>query len=638
MSSGEGHAWTVEDSVRLYGVGRWGEGLLSADATGHLCLRAGDGLAPIDLKALVDEVRMRGLEPPVLLRFTDVLRQRLDTIAGAFREAMQEYAYTAPYRGVYPIKVNQHRHVLDDIVSLGAAHHYGLECGSKPELLIAMAHLADPEGLIVCNGFKDDDYIRMALSASRLGCRVFLVVEKLSELSAILRVAGKLGIDPLIGIRIKLSTSGQGRWESSGGEGSKFGLRADEIVQALRILKRRRKLHTLQLLHWHIGSQVPDIQCMKAALKEGTSYFIEIARAGAKIGFLDVGGGLAVDYDGTHATTASSANYTVSEYAYTVVDAVHTACEEAEFPHPVLITESGRSLVAYHAVLVLEAIAATGDGTDALPELPRRRADPVQRMVDILAEFDGTRYQETYHDAVEVYREAQALFSLRHLSLADRALTEQFFRAVCRRVHAHVQTERYVPEEMVELERFLRATYFCNFSLFQSIPDHWAIDQLFPVVPLHRLGEEPVVQGVLADITCDSDGVMKRFVDVPHERETLPLHPLREGEPYYLGVFLVGAYQEILGDLHNLFGDTNVVHVSAGNDGYVIDKTVEGETIMDVLDYVQYNRRDLLRQLRARVEISLRSGAMQLADSKPFMREVEESLDAYTYYRLGEGK
>ena len=443
-----------------------------------------------------------------------------------------------------------------------------------------------------------------------------------------------MNVEPCLGIRMKLSSRGKGLWETSGGDISKFGLRSDEIVAAVQLLKRRRKLHTLKLLHWHIGSQISDIQKIKGALREATSFFIEISRMGAPIQYLDTGGGLAVDYDGSHTNFASSANYTLNEYAADVVSAIYSACAESGLPHPTVITEAGRALVAHHSVLVVEAISTNRVlSLEGPPVLPAKHPEVLTRMREIYDGFVGKNFQETFHDAIEARRDAHTLFNLRHLTLDQRSLTEQFFWSICQQIYNYLEQLEYVPDEMVGLERLLCTTYYCNFSVFQSLPDHWAIKQLFPAVPLHRMDEKPTEQGILADITCDSDGVMNQFVDLRDVKRTLPLHVLREGEPYYIGVFLVGAYQEILGDLHNLFGDTHVVHVSAGENGYVIDKTVEGESIAEVLDYVQFNRRDLLARIRERVENALRSGTMKLEESAPFIREIDESLDDYTYYR-----
>jgi arginine decarboxylase len=500
--------------------------------------------------------------------------------------------------------------------------------------MLAIALHDDPQGVIVCNGYKDRDYIETALFARRLGTPIFLVIEKLAELPLILDVAKRMQVEPLVGIRLRLSTRGKGRWEGSGGDRSKFGLVCEDIMAGLQLLKRRRMLHALQLLHWHLGSQISDIQSIKEALKEAATFFVEICRMGAPISFVDVGGGLAVDYDGSHTNFASSANYGPREYAADVVSVFGSACDEAGFPHPTIVTETGRALVAHHSVLVVEAIGATHPGAHVPDRLPGARAPEVlRRMAEIFKDFTGKNCQETFHDVLEAKKDALMLFNLRHLSLEHRAQTEQYFWATCRKIRDYVRQLEYVPDEMAGIERLLSSTYYCNFSLFQSLPDHWAIKQLFPVVPMHRLDEKPTERGILADITCDSDGVMDQFVDLRDVQDTLPLHRLQPGDPYYLGVFLVGAYQEILGDLHNLFGDTNVVHVSVGSSGYSVDKAVEGESIADVLGYIRFDRRDVLSRMRQRVETALGRGAMSLGDIAPFMKKVELSLDDYTYFR-----
>jgi arginine decarboxylase len=629
--------WSFTDSIDLYGVERWSEGAFSIGNTGNVMLRGYGDNPDVDLKALVDEIRMRGLNPPVLMHFTDILHRRMDLMISAFAKASEECAYKGAYRGVYPIKVNQHRHVLEDIVQLGRPLHWGLECGSKPELVLAIALHDDAEGVIICNGYKDRDYIETALQARQLGNNIFLVVEKLSELELILDVAKQRHVEPLLGIRTKLASRGKGLWESSGGERSKFGLRSDEIVEAVKILKRRKMLGCLQLLHWHLGSQICDIQNIKASLKEGAGFFIELCRLGAPVRYIDVGGGLAVDYDGSHTNFESSANYTVGEYAADVVSIIGTACNEAGLPHPALITEAGRSLVAHHSVLVLEAMATdTPMRQMNAGEQPRKPPEAVKRLMEVKEDFVGKNFQETFHDALEARRELLTLFSLGQVSLTDRALGEAVFWGICDQILDYVRQLDYVPDEMEGLEKLLATTYYCNFSLFQSLPDHWAVNQLFPMMPLHRHLEQPTQRGILADITCDSDGTVKQFVDLRDVRETLPLHRIENGTPYYIGVFLVGAYQEILGDLHNLFGDTHAVHVSVDKNGYVIDKTVEGDSVGDVLEYVQFNRRDVLGRLRQRVESALRAGDMSLAAAAPFMREIEAGLDHYTYYRTDE--
>ena len=629
-------SWSSSDAAELYGVDRWGKGVFGVGENGNALMCAGS--SAVDLKALVDEIRLRGLELPVLIRFTDILHHRFNIIHGAFRQAMVEHEYQGAFRPVYPIKVNQHRHIVEDIVSIGAEYHHGLEAGSKPELLIAIAHHRDPEAIIVCNGFKDREYVDSALLGQKLGHKIFLVVEKLNELELILDRAKALKVEPHLGIRMKLSSRGRGQWESSSGDKSKFGLRSNEIIAALGILRRRRMLDRLQFLHVHIGSQITDIQRFKLAAREVCVIFREVCRLGAHINYVDVGGGLAVDYDGSQTNFPSSANYGPREYAADIVDAITIACKEGNIPHPNIVIESGRALVAHHSLLVAEAISSTDleNGIEPMP-MPRKPHNILTRMNEILEGISAKNYQEAYHDAMQARQDALTLFNHGNLTLEERAGVETRFRAACDKIVRLVRRLDYVPDDLAGLEIMLATTYFCNFSVFQSIPDHWAIRQLFPVMPLHRLNEKPSANGILADITCDSDGVMDQFVDLRDVRHTLPLHTLRRNEPYYLGIFLVGAYQEILGDLHNLFGDTTVVHVSSNDKGYVIDKTIGGDTVMEVLAYVQFTREDINARLREVVELALRNGALTLEQSAVLTRHFERMLDSDTYLSIESG-
>ncbi|MCC8179785.1 MAG: biosynthetic arginine decarboxylase [Planctomycetes bacterium] len=630
-------SWSAADAAELYGIDRWGKNIFRVDETGDVMMCA-DGTA-VNLKSLVDEIRLRGLELPVLIRFTDILRHRFDVIHSAFRQAMQEYAYEGQFRPVYPIKVNQHRHIVEDIVNIGAEYHHGLEAGSKPELLIAIAHHRDPEAIIVCNGFKDREYVDSALMGQRLGHNIFLVVEKLTELELILERAKALKVEPNLGIRMKLSSQGRGRWESSSGDKSKFGLRSNEILEAIKSLRRRRMLHRLRLLHVHIGSQVTDIQRLKTAVREVCAIFKEVCRLGVTINYLDFGGGLAVDYDGSQTNFPSSANYGPREYAADIIDAVSIACKEDDITHPNIVIESGRALVAHHSVLVVEAISSSDLENSITPTtMPRKPHDILITMNEILDNITAKNYQESYHDALQARQDALTLFTHGHLSLEDRAGVETRFRAACDKIVRHVRKLDYVPDDLAGLETMLATTYFCNFSVFQSIPDHWAIKQLFPVTPLHRLTEKPTASGILADITCDSDGVMDQFVDLRDVRHTLPLHALKKNEPYYIGIFLVGAYQEILGDLHNLFGDTTVVHVSSNEKGYIIDKAIGGDTVMEVLAYVQFTKEGINSRMRERVETALRNGNLTLEQSAALTRHFEQMLDSDTYLSVDVGK
>lgn len=622
--------WSPADAAEIYGIDRWGKGIFAIGGDGHALMCAGG--TNIDLKALVDEIRLRGLELPVLIRFNDILRHRFNVIHGAFRKAMAEHAYEGAFRPVYPIKVNQHRHVVEDIVSIGNEFHHGLEAGSKPELLIAIAHHHDPDAIIVCNGFKDREYVDSALLGQKLGHRIFLVIEKLTELHLVLERARALRVDPYLGVRMKLASRGRGQWESSSGDKSKFGLQAREILAAIAMLRRRRLLGRLQLLHVHIGSQITDIQRFKQAVREACSIFKEVSRLGAPISHIDFGGGLAVDYDGSKTNFPSSANYGPGEYSADIVDALAGACKESSLRHPNIVIEAGRALVAHHSLLVVEAISSTDmeNGLDPV-SMPKKPHEVLVRMNEIFDSISAKNFQEAYHDAVQARQDALTLFNHGHLSLEERAGVETRFHSACHKIIHHVRKLDYVPDDLAGLESVLACTYFCNFSVFQSIPDHWAIKQLFPVMPLHRLEEKPSANGVLADITCDSDGVVDQFIDLRDVRHTLPLHPLKDGEPYYIGIFLVGAYQEILGDLHNLFGDTTVVHVSSTDKGYVIDKTIGGDTVMEVLASVQFTRDGINSRLRERIEAALRSGDLTLDQSAVLTRHFERLLDTDTY-------
>lgn len=624
--------WDIDAARDLYGVLRWGRGFFDINAAGHACLSAGTETGEVDLKELVDEIRLRGLKLPVLIRFTDILRRRLKEIHDAFQHAMKEHNYQGTYRGVYPIKVNQHRHVLEDMVECGRPYHFGLEAGSKPELLLAIALQTDPDAIIVCNGFKDRDYIETALAARRLGHNIFLVVEKPSELGLIIRHSKAMKVTPQIGIRMKLASRGRGMWESSGGSKSKFGLFANEMIDAIKELRRHKMLPCLQLLHSHIGSQITDIQAIKRALREATTIFAEIRRLGAPITYLDVGGGMAVDYDGSHSNFASSANYDIREYASDVVDIITATCEELDHPHPTIVTECGRSMTAFHTMLVTEAVATNSQTIPKTPPaVPKKAPEVVQRIRDSFDSLSQKNFQEIYHDAVEARREADMLFNLRHLPLESRALVENYFWMVCKRIAQMVSNLDYIPEELEGLEALTSTIFYCNFSLFQSIPDHWAVKQLFPIMPLQRLDEKPTIHGILADITCDSDGVVDRFVDLRDVRDTLPLHMPKTGEHYDIGIFLVGAYQEILGDLHNLFGDTTVVHVSSTRSGYVIDRTLDGDRVRDVLRYVAFEPGDVIGRLRKQVEEALSEKRITLDQSASFMRRIEAALEDHTY-------
>lgn len=627
--------WTIDDSVDLYGIHTWGKDWVSVNEKGHLLVYPSGPEGPsVDLKELVDEVAERGIGLPLLIRFSDLLKARIAQINGAFHRAIQEYNYSGLYRGVYPIKVNQTRHLVEDLVAYGRQFHYGLEAGSKPELLAVMALLTDPEALIVCNGYKDEEYVETALLASRLGPKVILVVEKPQELPLIVAVSRRLGVKPFIGVRARLSSRGAGHWEESGGDRSKFGLGARELVEAVEYLKSEGMVDSLALLHFHLGSQISSIRNVKNALREAAWTYVNLVKMGAPLGHLDVGGGLGVDYDGSQTNFESSMNYSLQEYANDIVYGIMEVCDPASVPHPTIVTESGRATVAHHAVLVLGVL---GVGEFSTPgELPREAPEgvavPLKNLIEAFNELTPKNVREIYHDALQYRDECLSLFTLGHLSLAHRVLAEDFFWTLCQRVRQISRTlPRGVPEELQGLEAALADTYFCNFSVFQSLPDSWAIDQLFPIVPIHRLGEQPTRTAVIADITCDSDGKIDHFIDLRDIRPVLELHPYRE-EPYYLGVFLVGAYQEILGDLHNLLGDTNAVHVALDpTNGYRIENVVSGDTVTEVLHYVGYQRDDLVARLRQGVEGALAAGRMNRDQARQLLQVYEQGLAGYTY-------
>jgi arginine decarboxylase len=627
------HRWTLADAHDLYGIRNWGHPYFGINEKGHVCVHPdGPQAGEMDLKELVDEVRRRGIGLPLLIRFTDVLRHRVVHLNEAFRKAIAEQNYKGQYRGVYPIKVNQHRYVVETIVETGKQYGYGLEAGSKPELLAVMALLDHEDALVICNGYKDEEYVETALFFSRLGRKVILVVEKPSELPLIAEVSRRTGIAPRIGIRVKLSTRGAGKWEASGGDRSKFGLSSSELMSSIAFMKDTGLLNCFELLHFHLGSQISNIRNVKNALREVGCFYVEVARQGAPLKYLDVGGGLGVDYDGSQTNFTSSMNYTTEEYANDVVFGVMEACDRAGVPHPTLVSESGRAIVAHHAVLVVDVLGTSEFDPNYIPEKVDDKAHSVVRnMMATYKDVTNKNLLEAWHDAQDAKEESLTLFSLGHLSLDQRVLVENIYWATCQKILRIAREAGEIPEELETLEKQLSDTYFCNFSVFQSLPDSWAIDQLFPVMPIHRLAEKPTRRAVLADITCDSDGKIEHFIDKREVKDALELHPLVEDD-YYLGIFLVGAYQEILGDLHNLFGDTHAVQVSLGpNGGYLIDNVVSGDTVTEVLNYVSYNKDDLVAKLRKFTEGALRQGRITLDESRQLLRMYEDGLSGYTY-------
>jgi len=625
--------WTVADSLELYNVDGWGRDFFGINEKGNVMVTpSGAAGGRIDLRELVVDLQRRGVNVPVLIRFSDILRSRVEMLCGAFRTAIAENAYKGSYRGVYPIKVNQQRHVVEELINFGRPYNLGVEAGSKPELLVALALLDNPDALILCNGYKDKAYIETALLAQKLGRRPVIVIDRYQEVETIIRVSREIDIRPVLGVRARLSTKGAGKWIESTGDRSKFGLTTAEIVETLQRLERENMLDCMQLLHFHIGSQITAIRAIKDALREGSRIFCELHRLGANMRYFDAGGGLGVDYDGSSTNFHSSVNYSLAEYAADVVAAVSEACNQTGVPHPDIVTESGRALTAHHSVLVFNVL---GTNEVLLGQPPEASAtddhDVIRKLYEVWAGCTRKNFQESYHDALQIKEEAITAFNLGYLDLKARARAEQLFWAICEKILKIVRELPYVPDELDGLERSLSDTFYCNFSLFQSLPDHWAVKQLFPALPIQRLGERPVRRAVLADLTCDSDGKMDQFIDLRDVKHVLELHTITPGEPYFVGIFLVGAYQEVLGDLHNLFGDIDAVHVFLDETGYHVEHVVEGDTVQEVLAYMQYSRSDLVQRVRRAVEVALREKRISLDDSGRLMQRYEQGLSGYTY-------
>ena len=624
--------WSADNATELYDVARWGKGYFSIGDSGNIRVHPEkDPERSVDLKELVDTLVLRGISLPILVRFAGILKHRLGEIHGAFQTAIQEHKYQGEYCCVYPIKVNQQRQVVEEVLEFGKPYHFGLEAGSKPELLVVMA-LSGNDTPIICNGFKDSEYIEMAMLAQKMGRNIIPVVEKYTELALIAKYAARVGVRPQIGIRVKLASRGSGRWKSSGGYRSKFGLTTTELMRALEELKSWGMADCLNLLHFHLGSQITNIRQVKAAVNEAARLYVELARAGAGMKYLDVGGGLGVDYDGSQTDFESSVNYTLQEYANDVIYHVQNVCDDAGVAHPTIVTESGRAIAAYHSMLVFNVLGVSGLGDqEVIPEVTNDSEQPLIDLQETLRSMTPRNLLEAYHDAQQALDSALNLFSLGYLTLEQRCVAENLYWAICRRVQKFARELDFVPEELEGLEASLSDTYFCNFSLFQSMPDSWAIKQLFPIMPIHRLNEQPTHPAVLGDITCDSDGKVDQFIDRRDVKRTLPLHAFN-GENYYLGAFLVGAYQEILGDMHNLFGDTNAVHVRLGPDNDVIlDTVIKGDTVKEVLNYVQFNTEQLVTRLRRDVEQAVRENRLGYEESGRLLKFYEEGLHGYTY-------
>ncbi len=626
--------WRIEDSEELYNIQGWGRKYFHINEKGHVAVTPREGYASVDLREVMDELQVKDITSPVLLRFPDILDNRIEKISRCFTVASEQYAYTGKNYIIYPIKVNQMRPVVEEIVSHGEKFNIGLEAGSKPELHAVLATNIKDNALIICNGYKDQTYIELALLAQKMGRQIYIVVEKLNELRIITEVARRIGIAPNIGIRIKLASSGSGKWETSGGDQSKFGLNSSELLEALDFLERNKMKHCLKLIHFHIGSQITKIRLIKNAIREATQFYVQLTRMGFDIDFMDIGGGLGVDYDGTrNSASGSSMNYSIQEYANDAVSAIVDACNKHGLKQPNIINESGRSLTAHHSVLVFEVLETT-----QLPlwkdskEVSEADHELVRELYDIWDRLDQQRSLESWHDALQIREEALDLFSLGMLDLPTRAKIEELFWSIAREIGDIAAGMRHAPEELRKVSKMIPDKYFCNFSLFQSLTDSWAIDQVFPIIPLSRLDEKPVKTCTIQDITCDSDGKIANFIT--HGGSTsgaLPVHPVKPGEPYYLGVFLVGAYQEILGDMHNLFGDTTAVHISVYKDRYEIDRIIDGETVADVLDYVQYNPKKLVRNVEAWVTAAMKEGKISPEEGREFLSNYRSGLYGYTY-------
>ncbi|MBS4059752.1 MAG: biosynthetic arginine decarboxylase [Bacteroidetes bacterium] len=625
--------WRVEDSAELYNINGWGINYFSINEKGNVIVTPRKDGAAVDLRELLDELLLRDVSTPVLLRFPDILDSRIEQMDTCFKIAAAEYEFKGKNFIVYPIKVNQMRPVVEEIVSHGKKFNIGLEAGSKPELHAVIAINTDNDSLIICNGYKDESYIELALLAQKMGRTIFIVVEKLNELKLIARVAKRLKVKPNIGIRVKLASSGSGKWEDSGGDVSKFGLTSSELLEALDFLEKNNMKETLRLVHFHIGSQVNKIRRIKIALREAAQFYVQIYKMGFHLDFVDVGGGLGVDYDGTRsANSGSSVNYSIQEYVNDATFAMVDASDKNEIPHPNIITESGRSLTAHHSVLVFEVLeSASLSLWDDNEEVNEDDHELLHELYKSWESLNQSKMLETWHDAQQIREEVLDMFSLGLLDLTTRAKIERLFWSIAKEIQQMANEMKRPPEELTNMPKLLSDKYFCNFSLFQSLPDSWAIDQIFPIIPIHRLDEKPDRHATIQDITCDSDGKIDNFISTRNFSHHLPVHSLKSKEPYYIGVFLTGAYQEILGDLHNLFGDTNAVHVSVDEKGYVIDQVIDGETVAEVLDYVQYNPKKLVRTVETWVTSSMKAGKITAEEGKEFLSIYRSGLYGYTY-------
>ena len=649
-------SWTIEDSEKLYRIQGWGEPYFSINAAGHVTVSPkGDRGGSLDLFELVESLRQRNLGLPLLIRFSDILEDRIERLNACFAKAIARYKYPGTYQGVFPVKCNQQRHLVEDLVRFGQPYQFGLEAGSKPELMIALATLKTPNSLLICNGYKDQEYIETALLAIRIGHKPVIVLEQLEEVPLVIEAARRLGIEPILGVRAKLTTKGTGRWGESTGDRAKFGLTLPEILSCVEQLRGAGMLNSLQLLHFHIGSQISAIGVIKDAIREASQIYVELSALGANMQYLDVGGGLAIDYDGSKTNFYASKNYNMQNYANDIVAEVKEACEARQLAVPILVSESGRAIASHQSVLVFDVLGTSEVPAETPVPLQEKEHLIIRNLWETYSNINVEIYEEAYHDALQFLEEAKSLFSLGYLSLTQRARAEQLYWVCCHKILEIARTQDYVPDDLEDLEKTMASIYYVNLSVFQSVPDSWAIDQLFPILPIHRLDEEPTRRGILADLTCDSDGKIAQFIDLRDVKSVLELHPLREvadrelssipnssypksqipnlksQEPYYLGLFLAGAYQEIMGNLHNLFGDTNAVHIHLTPRGYEIEHVVKGDTMKEVLGYVQYDAEDLVESIRRRTEQALQENRITLEESQLLLQNYEKSLSRYTY-------
>lgn len=626
--------WRIDDSRELYNINGWGINYFGINDKGHATVSPLKDKGPqIDLVEVMQELQLRDIATPLLLRFPDILDNRIEKINSCFDNAIKEYGFQGKYFNVFPIKVNQQRAVLEEVVRHGKKFNIGLEAGSKPELHAVLANMDNPESLIVCNGYKDEDFIELALLAQKMGKRVFLVVEKLNELSLIMELSRRMNVRPNIGIRIKLASNGSGKWEESGGYQSKFGLNSSDLLEALSMVENAGFSDCVKLIHFHLGSQITNIRKIKAGLREVAQFYVQMHKLGVRLEFVDIGGGLGVDYDGSRSTSASSVNYSVQEYANDVIYTIADTCRKLDLPHPNVIAESGRALTAHHSILVFNVLETASQAffDENQHDIKADAPEVVRDLHNIYKSLTTKNLMESWHDAVQFNDDVLDRFNMGFLDLDTRAMAERLFWSIVRKADRLAKEMRHPPYELSGLARLLAEKYFGNFSLFQSLPDSWAIDQIFPVMPIQRLDEEPTIDTTLQDITCDSDGKIDHFVRGGEVTRTLPLHPLKSGDSYYLAVYLVGAYQEILGDLHNLFGDTNAVHIVCHKDGYEIEKIIDGESVADVLDYVNFSDKALVRTMENWVTGCVKDGKISLQEGKEFLNIYRSGLYGYTY-------